>query len=367
MLGYDVILGDLEKRKLIKESGGWNSIPYPFDRFGKIFAGWEQGRSYCYTASSGIGKTKITKFLVIISVYRFCKKHNIKFKIKYFALEESATDFWLSFIAAILQSNYDNLVTIQKLKSLGDETLDKETLKQIKEIQPIINDMMNYIEIHDNIYNGFGIYQVVREYARNNGKFYFKGEQVDEGKLYDTYKANDPEEFVFVVTDHISLLSSESNFEQVKMSHWESIGYYTRHYSLKFFCKNFNYISVVVQQQEAAKEKKQFTNKGENIDEKLEPSLDGLANNKETQRDFDFVFGLFAPERYQITNYKGYDIGKLKDTARFLTVLKDRWYGTANTTIPLFMNGITNEFFELPKVSDMNDTKYAEFLKKVGK
>jgi len=364
---YNDLVESLEYKKQVKDSGKFNSIVLPFERFSELFGGFEKGKYGIITASSGIGKTKITKFLTIISLYKFCYQHKLKFKVKYFALEESETDFWLSFIAIILHSKYNKTVTIQELKSLGNKTLGSETLKQIKEIESIITDMMNYIKVYDYIFNGFGIFKEVRDYARNNGKFYFEGNEVADGKLSDSYKPNDPDEHVFIIVDHISLLSSEKNFEGISMNHWESLGYFSKEYALKNFCKKYNYTYIGVQQQESSKEKQEYTNKGASIIDKIEPSLDGLATNKELQREADWVFGLFAPDRYKIEDYRGYDITQFKDCFRALIVLKDRHYGTANSYIPLFMNGVTNEFFELPKAADMSETKYREYLSKVNK
>lgn len=363
---YADLIKDLEERKIRKDSGKYNSILLPFERFGSRFIGFEKGKYGIITANSGIGKTKISKFLTVISVYRFCKKHNIPFKIKYFALEETETDFWLSMISIILHSKYNKLVDIQELKSLGNSSLSQETLKQIKDVEGIINDMMNYIKVYDYISNGFGIYKEVREYARDNGKFYFKDKEVKEGDLYDTYKPNNPEEHVLIVLDHVSLLIEEKNYEtEEKMNHWQSLGHWSKNYALKYICKRFNYSYIGIQQQESAKEKQEY-NKGQTIIEKLEPSLDGLSTNKELQREADWVLGLFAPDRFEIHNYRGYDITKLKDTFRALKVLKDRHYGTANTYVPLFMNGVTNEFYELPKASDMKPEVYEFYLRKVA-
>ena len=42
------------------------------------------------------------KYLTILNIYKQTFNQNIKSKVFYFALEESATDFWLSFISYYL-------------------------------------------------------------------------------------------------------------------------------------------------------------------------------------------------------------------------------------------------------------------------
>lgn len=103
---------------------------------------------------------------------------------------------------------------------------------------------------------------------------------------------------------------------------------------------------------------------GEAIEEKLEPSLNGLADNKLTQRDQHVILGLFAPERYKIGSYKVgsnyYNINVLKDNFRCLFVLKNR-IGRPNARLPLIFNGAVNNFEEAPQNLTADD--YKQFLK----
>ena len=116
-----------------------------------------------------------------------------------------------------------------------------------------------------------------------------------------------------------------------------------------------------MQQQTAEKEKQEYNFKGKSIDEKLEPSLDGLANNKETQRDADLILGFFSPTRYGINSYHGYDITKLKDKFRAILFLKDRRYGLANARLFCYFDGATNVMNELPSAKDMDQEAYKKF------
>ena len=79
-----------------------------------------------------------------------------------------------------------------------------------------------------------------------------------------------------------------------------------------------------VQQQAGDQEKQQYTNRGASIEAKVEPTLAGLGDCKLTARDADVVFGLFAPDRYEISNHRHYNVEKLEDHYRSLSVLKHR-------------------------------------------
>ncbi len=70
---FDNLLADIEKNKKAKEEGKVTSVMFPFERLSTKFPGWERGHYYCITAATSVGKTKLTKFLAVISVYKFIK------------------------------------------------------------------------------------------------------------------------------------------------------------------------------------------------------------------------------------------------------------------------------------------------------
>jgi hypothetical protein len=75
--------------------------------------------------------------------------------------------------------------------------------------------------------------------------------------------------------DHISLLSQEKQFK----SWYETIEHYSTEYCRKQMSKHWGFTVVNIQQQASDKEKQQYTVKGDSIEDKLEPSLDGLGDN----------------------------------------------------------------------------------------
>ncbi len=357
---YKNIIDRIESKRERRLSGKYNSIISPFNNFNKRFPGLEKGKYYIFTASSGIGKTKFSKFFFVNSVYTFCKENNIPLGIKYFALEETSDNFWLSMMAFKISQKYNAKITTNNFDSLGEYTLDLELLNKLKdkETSQEIIEMMQFIEVIDDVSNPYGIFKNVRTTLEEEGTYEKIG-------FKNTYIPKDKEKYWLVITDHISLLTPERDNETgEKMTKWDSINKFSQEYCLKGFCKRWNCITVNIQQQEASKEKQQYTFKGEIVESKLEPSLDGLADNKLTQRDADMVLGLFAPDRYKIESYRGYDITKLKDNYRSLIVLKDRHYGLANGYVHLLMDGAVNNFYQLPDKTNMTDKDYKDIVQK---
>ena len=98
---------------------------------------------------------------------------------------------------------------------------------------------------------------------------------------------------------------------------------------------------------------------------KLKPSLDGLGDNKTTQRDADVILGLFSPFRHEIPEYQGYNVKFFRDNIRFLEILGGR-QGGAGTICPLYFDGAVNYFKELPKPDDVVGMKSVEkFVNKI--
>jgi hypothetical protein len=192
----------------------------------------------------------------------------------------------------------------------------------------------------------------MREYASKNGTQYrkivdFKDNKTGEitkVEIDDYYEPYDPEEYIIIVIDHIGLISTEKK-DGKPMNIHESIVHLSSNYLIKLRNK-YNYIPVVIQQQASAQES--IDNLKAN---RLKPTLDGLGDCKLTQRDANVVLGLFSPFRHEIKNYYGYDTVKFRDHIRFLEVLADRG-GKSGTVCPLYFDGATNYFKELPLSTD---------------
>ena len=92
---------------------------------------------------------------------------------------------------------------------------------------------------------------------------------------------------------------------------------------------------------------------GKTIEDKLEPTLDSLGDNKTIARDVNVALGLFDPARYKIDNHNGYDITRLKDRYRSMNIMKSR-DGIANKKLPLFFNGAVDFFKEMPRTDNID-------------
>lgn len=289
---------------------------------------------------------------------------NIKLKIFYFSLEMTKEEKMLSAFANILYVKEGIRLSPTDLKSTkADKILPEHILEVIEKYKPYFEKIEEIVEFIDDIRNPYGIYSVVRDYALNNGVIHKRKIETSEGQyieVEDYYEPNNPEEYVMVMVDHIGLISSEKNYEtKIPMSLHESIGKLSSDYLIKLR-NRFGYIPVVIQQQASSQES--IENKKAN---KLKPTLDGLGDNKMTQRDANVILGLFSPFRHEIPDYMGYDVRLFKDNIRFLEILGGR-EGGAGTICPLYFDGAVNYFKELPLPNnDLQMTKVKQIIQTI--
>lgn len=363
---FQTTLDDLKKKKEIREKGGYNCIPFPFKRLTAYLPGIIKGVQYIVTANSGVGKTKLTKFLFVYSAYKFVKENpesGISLKIHYFALEESKEEFMYALICHYLYDFHQLEYSPIELKSIdsGDEMLvTDELISKIEESKEFFEELEEILEIVDHISNPTGIYKHIRAYAHSVGTF-FRYERDENDKKtknlkkvetirglsdgWDEYTENDENHYVINIVDHISLLHPEGKTLHEIMTKWSAA------YARKSITKKFKQIVVSVQQQASDKEKVQYTFKGDSIESKLEPSLDGLGDNKMTQRDALVVIGLFNPARYNIASHEGYNVLSYRECYSSMTILKNR-LGSSNLKVPLFFHGQVDFFQEMPKLDN---------------
>lgn len=318
-------------------------IHHIFPRLSNYIPGFMRGTNILISAGTGVGKSQLSKYLTIIAPYIFNKQHQpFKYKVLYFALEESKEDIVDGLICAIINLKYNTNIDVFELNSYREKALSDELLKRVEEAAITVSHMLEHVEIIDSISNPTGIYKMCRHYSEMWGKHIknikiIQNEGVSEEKeIYSHYEPND-ETQVYVVVDHLSLLTEEKGAVTVEsaMKKW------SYDYARKQITKHWKWTVFNVQQQMAATEAMEFYKNNINV-QKVKPSLYGLADNKKTGRDHHLVLFLFAPDRFEIPEYMGFDIKTMGDSFRSLIVGKNR-LGIPNIELPLRFHG--NKYF----------------------
>jgi len=357
---------ELKNIKTKKDSGQIFCIPFTnYPKLSKSVPGVVPGMIQMVTAGSGVGKTQVTKALYVREPLEYALKNNLNLKIFYFALEESEQEFIDTMICNFISSRCNINMDLLTLQGFRESSLDQAKMDMIENHIHDIEKLLERVEIIDSVYNPTGIYKYCRDYADKNGTHVFEDREFikkkSDGttfteivKVYSHYIPNDPSAFTIVIVDHMSLLTPEKvKGTSSMMSQHQTMAHWSTNYALKQITKHWNWAVVNVIQQEQSGEKEQFTNKGESIQKKTEPSLASFANNKEIQRDAKVIIGVYSPDRYGFDEYHGYDVRRFRDTFRALKTLKNR-FGAPNKYVHYLFDGATNRFKELPK-SDERD------------
>lgn len=364
-MNFKDIYSKIVQNKLNHDNGYFNCIPFMgMERLEKYLPGIEQSTYYLIAAASGVGKSKLARYLFIHNPIMFLENNpdsDIQLDILYFSLEESKEKVILAEVSKYLYTQHKLNLSIKQLSSVGRyNVLSTEDLQKVQQSEEHVNNFLKRVKIFDNVRNATGIYKTVRDFALTIGTYYDKNDtpltpqevhnvKIGVGESYKKvsyYKTHNPKHYVIVLIDHISLLQPETG-----ETLWQSMSKMSSNYCLHIRDK-FGFIPVVVQQLAADKERIEANFSKADLVQKLEPSLDGLGDNKTIARDVNIALGLFVPDRYKITEHNGYDITKFSDRYRSMNIMKSR-DGIANKKLPLFFNGAVDFFKELPKVDEL--------------
>lgn len=281
------VISDLNYRRERIIDGKINCIPSPFKRFSDDFVGVEQGCYYVITGGTKTSKTQIMNFLFLYNavLYAYNNPEKLRVKILYYPLEETQEAITTRFICFLLYTLTKGRIRIspKDLRSTrSDNPVSLDILEEIN--KPQYQDILKFFEEHVQFIpdrNATGIHKQARLYAENNGTTYYKtleikdkqGNVIENRKVFDYYVPDDPDEYVLIIIDHISLIDTEKG-----MDLRESINKLSEY--MVNLRNRYRYIPVIVQQQST-----ESTGLEAFKLNKIRPTVAGLADSKYTGRD----------------------------------------------------------------------------------
>lgn len=366
MSSYQRDIQELADRRQRVLDGKLNCLPLEFPRLRKVFPGIEKRRYGIVTANQKIGKSKLADKLLVYNpfFYSLTHKEQIRVSVLYFTLEMGKKEKFYEFLSHLLWKLDKIRCSPTQLKSTDAENpVPQKVLDLInsERYQKYIQKFEETVEYVDTVKNPTGIYLYCKNFAESRGKWHFKdgkvksGDTFVDGKVFDWFEQNDPEEYMIVVLDNYSNLSTENG-----MNKMQTIDKMSK-YAIELRDK-YNFCFVAIQHQAQAQEG--IENRKMN---QLEPTADGLADCKTTIRDCNWAMGLFSPYKFGIKTYpdqKGYDITKFRNHIRFLRIMENR-DGESGYSTALYFDGAISNFIELPQ-SD-NSAELEMFYQQIEK
>lgn len=347
------VLTDLEERRNRVLSGKINCIPTPFPSFKTDFPGVEQGKFYLISGASKSAKTQITNYLFLYTsvLYAYYHPENIRLQIFYLPLEETPEKITLRFMCHllyVLSGMRIRLSTLQLSSIDKENVVDAEILELLNSIE--YRSILDFYEEHVHFLsdrNPTGVYKTVMRYAQEAGTIHRKKIVIEnketgikqEKDVFDYYEPKDPDEYVEILVDHVSLVEQERG-----MTKKEAIDKLVEYGMV--FRNRYNYIPIFLQQQNSETLSLDALKAS-----RISPTLNGLADTKDTGKACTMMLGIVNPFNYGCPTYIGYDISKLKGYARFLEVVLSR-EGESNSVLGLYFDGATNYFAPLPNINN---------------
>lgn len=251
----------LEERRERVLSGKINCIPWGLPNFELDVPGIEQGKYYCVTGNQKSGKSQLANYLFLFNPIKFAIDNpgKVKLKIFYFTLEMSVEQIYQQYMSYLLYNLSKGAIRIapKDLRSTSaNRPIPPQILDELKREEYLkhLSYLEEHVEFIDSISNPYGIYKIMRDYALNNGTQHKKKLEITDNKgvvrntieVDDYYEADNPEEYVICIVDHVSLITPEKGSDLRS-----SIVKLSSDYFVKLRNK-YGYIPVLIQQQAAA-------------------------------------------------------------------------------------------------------------------
>lgn len=342
-------MNTLEEQILNNFKNEINCIPVIFNRFRQFYPGLIKGTYTCLTSGKDGGKTAFLTQMVREAV-EFVQNVNdpskVDIKVFIFLTKQSKKQFRAKILSSFLKRDYKIEMPYLELLSIPpkpERKLTEEILSYIHQYDEWFQYFDQKVEVIDKKKKPSEIFDHVRRYVESQAT-----EEITEWKYHN------PNLFVVVATDTMNSLQSEVDknnglgMDLRKTMDKHSV---TNMVTLK----NVYHCCIVdIHDQAVDQERVEYDYSQRPIEEKLEPTIAGLGDNKTNNRVYDFILGLHNPFKYNFTSHKDYNVAKLGDNYRCVHLLSGM-FGSGNKHIGMYFDGAVGNFTELPPSAQLKD------------
>lgn len=290
-------------------------------------------------ANTGSGKSS---YVLYAYVYRPLRDHenDDNFKVFYASLEMNGTMLFAKLLSTYLFEEFHKEFSIKELLSRKkDYVLNDENFEIVQKGLKWLEKIESKVQVYDKSLNAKQLYAILMKNLEKLGKF-------DESENRKIYIPNNPDMLYEVIIDHIGILHPDGGTKKQEID--KTIAYLI---TLRNMCG----ISPVIVQQ--------INRDQGNIERfkagRTQITLNDYKESSDTTDGAEIVIAIYNPNRDKLNTYRGYDVKKLGDKFRILTVLKDR-YGDSDIEIGVNFQGKINCWHELPLPNEIYD--YDKYL-----
>jgi hypothetical protein len=311
---------------------------------------------YLIGGETGSGKSAFVYNHFLYHPYEDWKANyskTVKLKIFVWSIEMSKEIVITKAICRRIFLQYKILVDVNYILSRGKNRISSEIYNLVTQTKEWFEEFEDRVLLLPNE-NPTGIQHTIRNYMIDNGTTFTKNVKIKgkDGQSeivqgFDYYKPHSPDMYVIVIIDHAALIKKERGFNKK-----ETIDK-TMEYLIDLR-NRYKIIPVVVQQLNREISSSERFKQG-----RIGPQLADFKETSDTCDGANYVMALFSPMRYELAEYKGYNISSLRDRFRTLSILKTR-DGEANIHKGLAFLGEVGIFQECPKAENMLESDYVK-------
>lgn len=357
---FNDVIKEVENGQIGKNTG----LSMGHDKLINYIPNLQRKNMYIIGGETGTGKSAYAMNSFVFNPYDDWYNNyrdTTKFKIFLWSMEMDKNIVLTKAICRKLYNKYNILTDVNFVLSRGKNRINQEVYDKVLETKNYFEEFEDRVVILNGD-NPTGIRNTIRKYMLENGVETYKKIQTNEIdekgnkkiiKVFDKYIPNNPNFYVVSIFDHIGLLKGERGFN--KKGRIDKLVEYMIDYR-----DRYGITPVMVQQLNRNMSSTARFQLGT-----VEPQLSDFKETADTTDAANFVMALFNPQRYEIGNYRKYNIGLLKDRFRSLKILKTR-DGVADIIVGLKFLGEIGQFFELPMGHEMTTRDY-ELIQKITK
>lgn len=320
-----------------------NEISAGFTKLESYIDGVNQEVYYLIAGGTGSGKTKYVDFYFVLKPISFVLNNPdlpIDVNILYFSLEISGSRKAINLASFYIFAKYGITLTAKQIRSKNGYELSDKEYEMVVEAFKWVNSLSKHLTIYDSYLDSKKLYAILKKYSEEHGTW-----TKDPKTSEHTYTPKNPYLYTIVIIDHIGLIKPKAG-----SSKKQEIDDCSQH--LIWFRNKCRFTPVAVSQ---------YNRNMESTDRikfnALTPQLADLKETGNPAEDANVVLAMFPPYRFRLEEYRGYNVKRLQDRLRTITILKNR-DGEAEKTLGFGFYGEVGLFSELKKGEEMTEQDY---------
>lgn len=324
----------LNQITLGREGCNWG-YPMGLPKLEGIVDGVTQSTYTLLFSTSGTGKTSLALYSYI---YKPMMEHldDGKFKVIYFSLEMSAEKLFAKLLSIYIFETYHIELSVKELLSRKrNYILSEENFKIVKDCMPWLHKVENIITVYDKSLNSKSLYTLLIKELKKVGKF----EETENRKIYIP---DDPEIITIVAIDHLSLVRPTEG--RSKKEEMDLISSYL--VTIRNMCGISPLVIMQTNRESAGMDRRKAGLNNLRISD--------IKDSGSPSEDAEVIISIFDPSKEKLSTYNNYNIEKLREKFRAITVLKSR-YGESNIEIGCAFYGASGAWKELPRGDEARD------------